>query len=59
MKGSIKQDVFLANGAYESRFIVMLSNNLCGAGNKVVECKGDADTQIVKFVVETKNRHQC
>ena len=51
MKHSIKQDVFLANGAYESRF--MLSNNLCGASNKVVECKGDADMQIVKFVVET------
>ena len=52
MKCSIKQDVFLANGANKSRFITMLLKNLQRAGNKVVECQEDADTQIVRCALE-------
>ena len=51
-KCSIKQDVFLANSTNKSRFITMLSKNLRGAGNRVVECEEDADTQIVRCALE-------
>ena len=51
-KYSIKQDVFLANGVNKSRFIIMLSKNLRQTGNKVVECKEDADTHIVRCALE-------
>ena len=52
MKCSIKQDVFLANGANKSRFITVLSKNLRRTGNKVVECEEDADTHIVRCTLE-------
>ena len=51
-KCRIKQNVFLANDANKSRFITMLSKNLRRAGNKVVQCEEDADTQIVRCALE-------
>ena len=48
-KINIKQDVFLANNTNKSRFIDMLSSYLREAGNTVVGCKEDADTEIAKF----------
>ena len=51
-KCSIKQDVFLANGANKSKFINMLLKNLWRTGNKVAEYEEDTDTHIVRCTLE-------
>ena len=48
----MKQDKFLLSGENKSRFIDMLSGYLTRAGNDVVQCKNDADTEIVKCALD-------
>ena len=48
----MKQDKFLLSGENKSRFIDMLSGYLTRAGNDVVQCKNDADTEMVKCALD-------
>ena len=48
----MKQDKFFLSGENKSRFIDLLSEYLTRAGNDVVQCKSDADTEIVKCALD-------
>ena len=51
-KENIKQDVFLSSCANKSRFIDMLSDYLARAGNIVIKCEEDRDTEIVRCAID-------
>ena len=51
-KVNIKQDVFLSSSGNKSRFIDILSVYLKRAGNLVIKCEEDADTEIVGCAVD-------